>query len=349
MDIHAQVEVQGFEQLVWCRDAASGLKAIIALHSTRLGPALGGCRMWNYASDAEAALDAMRLARSMTYKAAAAGLPFGGGKAVVIGEPGKGGSAALFRALGRFIERLNGAYITGVDLGTTVANMDRVREETRHVTDTSESYGGNSDFTAQMTAYGVYLGIAASLGVSCADGTAPLKGRTIAVQGLGKVGWRVCEYAHEAGATLIVADLERAKVDAAARRFDAAASPADRIHRVRCDVLAPCALGGFVNAQTLPELRCGIIAGAANNQLAASRLGAELQRAGIRYAPDYVINAGGLIATAADLAGESEEAARRRVERIPETLREIYAQAKAEGSATSEAADRLAERRLNAG
>ncbi|WP_127531266.1 Glu/Leu/Phe/Val dehydrogenase dimerization domain-containing protein [Paenibacillus kobensis] len=344
MTLWAELDRDGFEQFVWCRDRESDLQAFIAIHSTARGPALGGCRLWPYTNQEDAARDAMRLARSMTYKAAAAGLPYGGGKAVVVGRPGDAGNDRRFEALGRFIERLNGSYLTGVDVGTTPYEMDAVLRSTGYVTDTTGSMGGSGDWTADMTAYGVISGMKAT--AKLVFGSSRLQGRTIAVQGLGKVGWALCRYLHREGARLIVSDLNVRLVERAVAEYRAMPIAADRIYEVSCDIFSPCAMGGILNETTIRLLQCRIIAGSANNQLAAPEHAEQLWQRGIMYAPDFVINAGGIIATAAELEGDGPFRTRSRVRRIAGTLAETYAEAEAADVTPAEAADRLAERML---
>lgn len=342
MNIFREIISLGFEQIVFCHDRESGLKAVVAIHSTKAGPALGGCRMRDYASENEMIADALRLARGMTYKAAVYGLKYGGGKAVIWDSPAAGNHTAKFRALGRFIEGLNGRYITGLDMGTTVGDMDAVRLETRHVTDTSGTIMAQNDFTADMTAYGVYLGIKAS--VKHRLGCNGLGGVTVAVQGLGKVGRRLCGYLHQAGARLLVADVDERAAAHAVNAFGARQIPADRIVRTKCDVFSPCAHGGIMNDRTIPKLRCAVVAGAANNQLGLERHADLLRARDILYAPDYVINAGGVIITAGELDGGNEEELRRSVETVETTLLNLFRMAEEKGITTLEAANRLAER-----
>jgi len=377
MEIWAEMERMGCEELVFFQDGDSSMKAVVAIHNTKLGPSLGGCRMKSYLSQDEAVRDALRLAKGMTYKSAMAGLPFGGGKAVVLELPDPQKRAAGFRAFGRFLEKLNGAYVTGLDLGTTVADMDRIREETDYVTDTSGSLGAVGDLTAKMTAYGVFLAIREALALlagSPADGpdragaapaatpktaagtkaaadvtAADLNGITVAVQGAGKVGYFLCRYLHEAGAKLLAADVDALRLDRVVREFGAVPVWAERIHEAECDVFAPCAVGGILNDAAIPQLRCRLVAGAANNQLLQPRHGAALRERGILYAPDYVINAGGIIVTAAELDGRSAESAKRQVERIPATLRRVLAKAATSAIPPAEAADRLTEKILARG
>ncbi len=490
MQIWREMEREGMEELVFCYDPSSGLKAIIAIHNTALGPALGGCRCWSYTSEEEAIRDAIKLAKGMTYKNAMAGLPYGGGKAVIwdaseasgkmqagsgtsdqndqvtqagveTNLPGEGGNglhdqeaqpgvgtnltgegrrgmhdqeaqpgveanpsgvgglgmhdqvpqpgveanlsgvgglgmhdqvpqpevetnlsgvgrlgqhdqgtqtgveanlsgvgghagevldvrALRFRALGRCLERLNGRFVTGLDLGTTASDMDQIRVETAYVTDTTGSLGAKDDFTADMTAYGVYIGIVTSLRH---QGVAALQGISVAVQGLGKVGYALCRYLHAAGARLIVADVVPERVQLALVQFSGAisADPA-RIHAADCKVFAPCALGGVITPATVEELRCSIVAGAANNQLHGGQLVARrMQARGILYAPDYVLNAGGIISTACELQGAGPDLIRQKVAGIAGTLGKVYAEAARSGISTLEAADRLAEAILSTG
>lgn len=395
MQLWHEMEREGMEELIFCHDSHSGLKAVIAIHSTVLGPALGGCRCWTYASEEEAVRDAIKLAKGMTYKSAVSGLPYGGGKAVVWDVPaelviqsgdaspdnnlnprkgkqdvgphtniikGKDTSDGLdkgldttsknnplasrraetFRSLGRYLERLNGRYVTGLDLGTTAADMDQIRLETVHVTDTTGSLGAQDDFTAEMTAYGVYTGIVTSLRHQGIDA---LQGISVAVQGLGKVGYALCRYLHAAGARLIVADVVPERVQRALMQFSGAmsADPA-HIHAADCKVFAPCALGGVLTPATVEELRCSIVAGAANNQLSHRELVVRgIQARGILYAPDYVLNAGGIISTAYELEGAGPDLIRQKVAGIAGTLSKVYAIAEQSAFSTADAADQLAE------
>lgn len=335
------------EQLVWMHERQSGLRAIIAVHHTGRGPALGGCRVRQYPNDAEALDDAIRLARSMTYKCALAGIPYGGGKAVLLAPPNFTGEvrAEAFRALGRQIARMQGLYITGLDLGSLPSDMDKIREETAHVTDTTGSLGAIGDLTADMTAYGVYLAICTAAQRQL--GSADLTKRKVAVQGLGKVGAFLCSYLAQAGASLIVSDLDSTLVARARQRWGAQAVPVEHIHRTACDIFAPCAVGGILNPQTVPELRCQIVAGAANNQLAEEAQADQLQARGILYAPDYAINSGGIIVTAAELDGRDAASARRQTETVPRTLAAVLAHADQAGVTPAAAAAALAERMLH--
>jgi leucine dehydrogenase len=343
MDLFAYIEKYDYEQVVFCHDAASGLKAIIAIHDTTLGPALGGCRMWMYSSEEEALLDALRLARGMTYKAAAAGLNLGGGKTVVIGDPRKDKSEALFRALGRYVHSLAGRYITAEDVGTTVHDMDIIHMETPYVTGISQTYGSSGN-PSPMTALGVFRGMQASAKVAL--GSDDLAGRTVAIQGLGSVGYELARLVKEAGARLVVSDINPDNVNRAVSELGATAVPPSDIIGVDCDIFAPCALGAVLNDDTIPRLRCQVVAGSANNQLAEDRHGDMLYERGILYAPDYVINAGGLINVAEELEGYHPERARSKVERIYHIMLDLYEVSRREGIPTHRAADRMAEARI---
>jgi leucine dehydrogenase len=342
--VHVDVWKQNFEKLIFLQDRSIGLKAIIAIHNMKLGPALGGCRMWHYDSDEEAVLDAVRLAKGMTYKSAVSGLPYGGGKAVILSHPGQASREVLFRALGQHIQALQGCYITGMDLGTSVTDMDWIRLETSYVTDISGSLGAAGELTAKMTAYGVFLGIKASL--KRAYGTETMQDKIIAVQGLGKVGYQLCRYLKHAGAQLLVTDVNPQRVKQVVEDFGASPLQPDEIMAAPCDVFSPCALGGILDDFTLGRLSCRIVAGAANNQLAESRHGEKLHELGILYAPDYVINAGGIIVTSAELSGGDAALAQKNVERIYDTLTNAFNMADADGISTAAAADRIAEQLL---
>jgi leucine dehydrogenase len=332
-----------FEQVVYNHDPASGLRAIIAIHSTALGPALGGTRFYPYPSEDHALADVLRLARGMSFKAAAAGLNLGGGKAVIIGDPKRIKSEALLRAHGRFVESLGGRYITAEDIGTFSADMDVVALETRFVTGRSVSQGGGGDPSIN-TAYGVVQGLRAVAEELWKD--TDLAGRHVVVQGVGKVGSNLCRLLHEAGARLTVADVDLDNVARAVKEFGVDTVEPDKAHAVECDIFAPCALGAIVNDDTLPELKCAAVAGSANNVLARPEHGWALREAGILYAPDYVINAGGLINVADELQGYNPERARSRVRGIFDLLRAVFHRAKQDGIPTSEAADRIAEERM---
>jgi leucine dehydrogenase len=343
MSVFEHITGDGYEQIVFCSDDQSGLRAIIAIHSTALGPALGGTRFYPYASEEEALVDVLRLARGMTYKAAAAGLDLGGGKAVIIGDPKRIASEELFRAYGRFIETLGGRYITAEDVGTALGDMDIVRRESRWVTGCSHTYGGSGD-PSPVTAYGVLNGIKA-----CAVevfGDASLKGRTVALQGVGKVGHALCGYLVEEGAKVTIADIDVDNLARAVSDFGVETTPLDTIHAFEADIFAPCALGGGINDDTISELRCKIIAGAANNQLEREEHGDKLRDLGILYAPDFVINAGGLINVEDELRGYDRERAMQKVQGIYKQLQHIFTMARERNISTAKAALEHAQERV---
>lgn len=340
MEIFELMGQHDHEQLVFCYEPAANYRGIIAIHDTTLGPALGGTRFWNYKSDQEAIIDVLRLARGMTYKAAVTGLNLGGGKAVIIGDPKTQRREAIFRAHGRFVESLKGRYITAEDVGTSVEDMDFVSMETDHVT----GIAGKSGDPSPVTAYGVYRGIKAS--AKERFGSDSLDGLTIAVQGLGHVGYYLCADLAAEGAKLIVTDIDEERIRRVVDEFGAEAVASDRIYSVNAQIFAPCALGAVVNDETIPQFKFQIIAGSANNQLAEERHGDELARRGILYAPDYVINAGGLINVYGELHDWSPERAKAKASEIYDTLTQIFDLSKEQGIPTYEAADRLAERRI---
>ncbi|MDH2431699.1 Glu/Leu/Phe/Val dehydrogenase dimerization domain-containing protein [Pokkaliibacter sp. MBI-7] len=332
------------EQVSFIQDTATGLKAIIAIHSSRLGPALGGCRMHAYRTDDEALTDVLRLSESMSYKAALAGLPLGGGKSVIIGDPNTDKTPALLEAFGRAVEHLGGHYIVAEDAGTSAADMRIISRQTHHVTGLPDPQRGTGD-PSPNTAYGVFLGLQAA--VQDRFGDTSLQGMQIAVQGLGHVGMRLCALLHEAGAQLWVADPLAERVRQAQERFSAHVSTPEQIHSTAVDVFAPCALGASINDHTLPELHAAVVAGAANNQLLRPEHGDLLRQRGILYVPDYVLNAGGLI----DVYYQHEEfysstRVRAHIERIPTTLAKIFATAREQQMATNRVADRLAKTML---
>jgi leucine dehydrogenase len=340
MEIFELIQQHEHEQVIFCYEPAAGYRGIIAIHNSTLGPALGGTRLWNYTSDQEALVDVLRLARGMTYKAAVAGLNLGGGKAVMIGDPKVKRREMLFRAHGRFVETLKGRYITAEDVGTSVEDMDYVHMETEYVT----GLAGRSGDPSPVTAYGTYRGIKA--GAKHKLGSDDLDGVTVAVQGVGHVGYYLCEDLAAEGAKLIVTDIDEDRIQRVVDDFGARAVRPDEIYSADAQVFAPCALGAVVNDETLPRFKFEIIAGAANNQLAEERHGKELKDRGILYAPDYVINAGGLINVYGELNGWSEERSKRKAGEIYDTLDQLFELAREEGLPTSEAADRLAERRI---
>lgn len=343
MEIFAKLKEDQYEQVIYCYDEPSGLQAIIVIHDTTLGPALGGARMWPYDTEAEALEDALRLARGMTYKNAAAGLNLGGGKTVIIGDPKTDKSPEMFKALGRFIEGLNGRYITAEDVGTTVEDMDLIREETDHVTGSSPGSGSSGD-PSPVTAYGIYKGMKAA--ANEAFGSDSLAGKTVAVQGVGNVAYKLCGHLHNEGAKLIVTDINKEAVERAVKNYGAQAVEPDEIYTVNCDIYAPCALGATINDQTIPLLKAKVIAGSANNQLKTSENGDQLFKRGIVYAPDYVINSGGVINVADELIGYNEERAMKKVETIYDSLATIFEISKRDGIPSHLAADRMVEERI---
>lgn len=342
-NIFKYLEKYDYEQLVMCQDKTSGLKAIIAIHDTTLGPALGGTRMWTYDSEQEAIIDALRLARGMTYKAAAAGLNLGGGKTVIIGNPRTDKSEELFRAFGRYIQGLNGRYITAEDVGTTVADMDTIHMETDYVTGVSPAYGSGGN-PSPVTAFGVYRGMKAA--AREAFGTDSLEGKVVAVQGVGNVSYHLCRHLYEEGAKLIVTDIHPENVERAVNDFGARSVGVNEIFGVDCDIFSPNALGAIINDLTIPQLKCKVIAGAANNQLKEERHGETIHEMGVVYAPDYVINAGGLINVADELLGYNRERALKRVEGIYDNIQKVFEIAKRDQIPSYRAADRMAEERI---
>ena len=339
--------LHGHEQVVYGSDPDSGLRCIIAIGSTALGPALGGTRFLPYPSEDEALVDVLRLSRAMTFKAACAGLDLGGGKAVIIGDPTVDKTEALLRAYGRMVDSLGGRYITACDVGTTPADLALVHHETRWATGRSVEEGGSGD-SAILTALGTYVGIQAA----CEHlwGTPDLSRRHVAVQGLGKVGSRLCTHLHEAGAKLTVADVDEAAVQQVVDRTGAATAGVQAVHAVDADVFSPNALGGVLGDDTVRELQCRVVAGAANNQLADARHGDQLHEKGVLYAPDFVVNAGGIIQVAEELstAGFLAERARARTLATRERLRAIFELSDAEGVSPAVAAERFAQRRMRA-
>ena len=347
MTVFSAPDYDGHEHVVFGHDAETGLRAIIAVHNTHLGPAVGGCRMWDYADDVAALRDALRLSQGMTYKSALAGLPFGGGKSVILGNARTGKTPELMQAMGRFVESLGGRYIAAEDVGMSVADMDEMAKVTRHVTGTSKTSGDPSPYTA----YGVMRGIEAAVEHKFQrnDG---IDGVRVAVQGLGSVGFDLAHRLHEKGAVLHVADINTDAVTRAADMFGAQPVDTTDIHATDVDVFAPCALGAVINDDTIADIQAGIVAGSANNQLAEDRHGARLAERGVLYAPDYVINAGGIIEIAhgPDFGGDHDDAKiYAHLDRIHDTLAEVFRRADAEQAATNQVADRMAEERFRPG
>jgi valine dehydrogenase (NAD+) len=334
----------GHEQVVFCQDPASGLKAIIAIYSTALGPALGGTRFYPYASEDDALADVLNLSRAMAYKAACAGLDLGGGKAVIIGDPATDKSEALLRAYGRMVASLNGRYFTACDVGTYVQDMDVIARECRWVTGRSPEHGGAGD-SAVLTAYGVFQGMRAA--AEATWGTPSLAGRRVGVAGVGKVGHHLVEHLLEDGASVVVADVSEAAiaaVKAAHPEVDVVA--VDALVSQDMDVYAPCALGGALDDDTVAVLKAKVVCGAANNQLAHPGIEKVLADSGVLYAPDYVVNAGGLIQVADEIEGFNFGRAKAHAAKIYDTTRQIFAIAADEGVPPAVAADRFAERRM---
>ena len=343
MELFRHLSVYDYGEVHFKLDKGTGLRAIVAIHDTRMGPALGGCRFIPYDTDEDALVDALRLARGMTYKAALAGLPHGGGKSVIIRPKQHFDRVALFRAFGRFIDDLRGHYITAEDSGTGLEDMEVIRTVTKNVTGIDPSHGGSGD-PSPFTALGVRRGIEAA--VKHKLGKDSLAGIHVAVQGVGHVGYYLCKELHAAGAKLTVADVDPLKAERATREFGAGVAPIDTIAGTVCDVFAPCALGAGVNDSTIPSLKAPIVAGAANNQLAEPRHGDDLHARGILYAPDYAINAGGLINVAQEVMGYDAEVSRQKTLRIYDTMWEIFERAKRLNAPTYKVADILVEEKL---
>jgi len=345
MEVFDMREFDGHEEVVFGHDAATGLRAIIAIHSSALGPAAGGCRMWPYATTTEAVADVLRLSRGMSYKNAMAGLPFGGGKAVIIGDSTKAKTQELFKAFGRLVDSLGGRYVTAEDVGTTTADMANVARSTRYVAGLGAAPGAAGGDPGPKTALGVYLGIKAA--VKFRLGRTDLKGVRVAIQGLGGVGHHLCGLLARDGAELFVADVQPAAVQRAREQFKAHAVAVDEVLALDVEVFSPCALGAVLNSESIPRLRARVIAGAANNQLAHDEDGTVLQAAGILYAPDYVINAGGIISVSREYHGGSSEAhVIADIEAIPARLTEIFERARRESRPTNVVADQMARERL---
>jgi leucine dehydrogenase len=340
--VFGQIADAGHEQVSYFSDPETGLRVIIAVHDTTLGPGLGGTRILDYETEDDALDDVLRLSRAMTYKAAAADLPLGGAKAVVMGDPAEIKTEALLEAYGRAVDCLAGRYITSVDINTTVEDMDVVSRTTDHVVGASDGLGTASP----ITAHGVFHGIRA-----CAEhvyGTESTADLDVVVQGLGKVGWSLAEELVDDGASVTVSDVDSESVEAFAAEHDVETVSPDAVYEQPCDVFAPCAIGGVINDVTIPELRCDIVAGAANNVLAERQHASELRKRDVLYAPDYVINAGGLVTVAKDHLGGTREEAYEEAADIGDRLLEMIERAEARGTTVLDAADAYAEERLNA-
>lgn len=344
-------EYDNHEEVLFCEDSETGLQALIAVHSTTLGPSLGGSRYWHYSNRDEAVTDVLRLSKGMSYKHAIAGTKMGGGKAVIIKNSEVPKTSELMQAFGRFVNSLEGRYITAEDVGTSVEDMLSVQQETAHVSGLPIRHGGSGD-PSPMTAYGTFCGILASLawhhGLDANHACDPsvLKERVIAVQGLGHVGMDLCKQLHENGAKLIVADVNTERVKEACQDFDAVACEPNEIAFTKADLFAPCALGGTLNADSIPRLGAPIVAGAANNQLHNENDGMLMHQKGLLYAPDFVINAGGIINIAHEKPEYSVEQARTQTREISNTLWQIFARSRSENHPTSVVADELARQKL---
>jgi len=345
MSVFSQMSDLDHEQVVFCRNDDVGLRAIIAVHSTALGPSLGGVRLYSYASESDALRDVLRLSRGMTYKAALAGLDLGGGKAVIIGAPSIK-SEALFRAFGRFVGSVGGRYITAEDMNTTVEDMNYIARETEFVCG-SATYAGGAGDPSPVTAWGVYNGIRACLEI--VYGSSNVKGRTVAIQGVGAVGYHLAKHLHEGGAKLLYSDISERKLGVVLEEFGGAVLEDEEFYAAECDVLAPCAIGGTFSERTIPLVRAPIIAGAANNQLDdETRDGEAIEKAGIVYAPDYVINAGGLIHVYCELKGLPPEKAMADAANIFTTVKQVINKARSLKLTTTSASNQVAEERIKA-
>lgn len=345
----SSVDLDNHEKVIYINDNSCNLKAIIALHSTQLGPAIGGLRFWPYSNEDEALSDVLRLSKGMSYKCAISNIPFGGGKSVVIQGESFQKSSKLLRKIGETISDLNGQYITGEDVGSTMGDMLALRKVTNHVMGAPLDHGGSGD-PSPMTALGCFVGIQASAHYHM--NAKDLKGIHIAVQGLGNVGWNLCKQLNSAGATLTVSDISRDRVNRYVDAFGAKAVDTDKIYRTDADIFAPCAMGAILNDRTIPQIKAKIIAGGANNQLAKPSNGEQLRERGILYAPDYVINAGGVIQFAFEYQALKEkntfdiELVKPKVMSIYSTLLDIFKLAEEKHISTSLAADRIAEEKL---
>ncbi len=339
MQVFAHPDFDDHEQVVFARDAQAGLTAIISVHNTNLGPGLGGCRIWKYDTEDQAVTDVLRLSRGMTYKAALAGLALGGGKSVILADARAEKTPEMMRAMGRAVERLSGRYIVAEDVGATVDDMDMIATETSHVSGVSSGAGDPSPWTAE----GVFLSMQAAARYRWGKDVA---GRRVSVQGLGNVGSHLCRMLADAGAQLVVSDINADAVSRIVDETGAETVDPARAHTAEVEIFAPCALGAGLNASTIPEIRAEIVCGAANNQLATEEDGPRLAARGVLYAPDYLINAGGLISVARRPLGLSEAEARAKLEDIPKTLIEILERAEQREISPARAADDIAESRF---
>ncbi len=349
-DMNMFSKIRGHEQVVFCNDESTGLKAIIAIHSTRLGPALGGCRMLPYESEDEALEDVLRLSKGMTYKCAAADVDFGGGKAVIIGDPKKDKTPELFRAFGQFVESLNGRFYTGTDMGTSPEDFVHALRETNCIVGVDEVYGGSGD-SSVPTAQGVIYGLQATN--KALTGSDDLTGKSYSIQGLGKVGLKVAERLIEEGADLYVTDINQQAIDkllTKAKTLGAGVKVVikDEIYQANADIFIPCAMGGIINSETIEQLRVKAVVGSANNQLLELHHGQSLKEKGILFAPDYIVNAGGLIQVADELYTPNKERVLQKTKAIYNSLLNIYEYAESKGITTIEAANQFCENRIDA-
>lgn len=338
------MNAHGHQKVVFCHDVATGLKAIIAIHDTTLGPALGGCRMWKYATEAEALNDVLRLSRGMTYKAAITGLNLGGGKAVIIGDASKDKSEALMRRFGKFVQNQNGEYITAEDVGTSPKDMEWIKMETNHVAGFPETLGGSGD-PSPVTARGVYMGMKAS--AKHQYGSESLAGKKVAVQGVGHVGEYLVKYLREEGADVYISDINQERLLDISNRFGAKIVSGAELFDMDMDIYAPCALGATLNTENIAKLKCAIVSGAANNQLADEAIhGKMLMDRGIVYAPDFLINAGGLINVYSEIQGYSKNHSMQATEHIYNVTLDILKLSQAQNIPTYQAANQMAEKRI---
>lgn len=342
MGVFHDLESYGHEQISFFHDKESGLKAIIGVHSTVLGPSLGGCRMWKYTDEQAALRDVLRLSRGMTYKAAVAGLNLGGGKAVVMADARTEKTPAMLKAFGKAVEAMGGRYITAEDVGMSVSDIDTIRGYTKYAVGGSNE-GGSGD-PSVMTAFGVFQGMKAALKVTGLGES--LEGARVAIQGVGNVGYHLASYLSAAGAKLVITDIYPNQIEKVVQEFGAEVVAPDQIYGVDCDIFAPCALGAVLNARTIPQLKCKIVAGSANNQLEADSDGFDLFSRGVVYAPDYAINSGGLINVAAELDGYNHERVMAKVSQVYHTIVNILERSQKEHIPPHQAADAMAEQRL---
>lgn len=343
--VFGQASFNDHEQIVFCHDKDTGLKAIIGIHNTVLGPALGGTRMWKYANEWEALNDVLRLSRGMTFKSAISGLNLGGGKAVIIGDSKIDKTPEMITSFGKYVNSLSGRYITAEDVGTTTEDMDRIKDVTNYVTGISESRGGSGN-PSPVTAYGVYMGMKAA--AMHQFGSDKLAGKKILVQGTGHVGETLIDYLTKEGALVQISDINEARMQEVSAKYGATIYSGDDVYTADVDIYAPCALGATINDDTINKIRAKVIAGAANNQLANDIVhGKILQEKGILYAPDFLINAGGIINVYAEIVGYDKAEAMRRTENIYNTTLEIFSVAESKGITTQQAAMAIAQQRID--